>query len=209
MAVRGTKTDDPGLGLISAKMAKALASTWRCRVVAELSVRPMSPSQFVEEVGGELTHISRCFRQLAKWDYIEVVEERRGGGRRGGVERVYRKIHRAHFDSPTWERLPRLLRDDITGNLLMTYLDRIREAIEADTIDAEGDRHLSWDTPSLDRQAWTELMTRLDEVLDWLPKLASESAERMAKSGEEPIPTTVGLTAFRSPKPSEIASKAP
>lgn len=201
---QGSKKDEPGLGLISAKMAKALANAWRARIVAELSVRPMSPSQFVEEVGGELSNISRCFRQLAEWDYIEIVETKKGGRRRGGVEHVYRRIQRAHYDTETWEVLPRLLRDDISGNILEGYFARIAEAVDAGTFDAEVDRHLSWDVITLDRQAWTELSNRLDEVLEWLPELEHESARRMAETGEEPIPTTVGLTSFRSPKRSDL-----
>lgn len=202
---QGLRQDDPGAGLISAKMAKALANAWRARILAELSVRPMSPSQFVDEVGGELTNISRCFRQLAEWDYIEIVETRKGGRRRGGVEHVYRGIRRAQYDSESWQALPRLLRDDISGNILASYLARITEAVEAGTFDAEISRHLSWDGVALDRQAWDELGSKLDEILDWLPELEAESTRRMAESEEEPIPTTVGLTSFRSPKPSEIA----
>lgn len=201
---QGVKYDEPGVGLISAKMAKALANAWRARILAELSVRPMSPSQFVDEVGGELTNIARCFRQLAEWDYIEIVETRRGGRRRGGVEHVYRGIQRAHYDTESWKALPRLLRDDISGNILASYFARIAEAVDAGTFDAELDRHLSWDGVALDRQAWTELGERLDEVLGWLPELEAESTKRMAETGEEPIPTTVGLAAFRSPKPSEL-----
>lgn len=48
-------------------------------------------------------------------------------------------------------------------------------------------------------RAWTELTDRLDEILAWIPKLQLESAERIAASGEEPIPTTWCLAAFRSP----------
>jgi DNA-binding transcriptional regulator GbsR (MarR family) len=200
---QGTRNDEPAAGIISAKLAKALGNTWRARIVAEVSLRPMSASEFVDQVGGELTNISRCFRQLAEWDYIEVVEERTGGQRRGGIEKVYRAIQRAHFDTPTWAQLPKILMDDITSNVLASYFERISEAIEAGTFDAEVDRHLSWDKIQLDRVAWTQLIERLDEVLASLPELAAESAERMAETGEEPIPTTVGLAGFRSPKNSE------
>jgi DNA-binding transcriptional ArsR family regulator len=200
MEPQGARTGEPALGIISAKMAKALASDLRCDIVAKLSVRPMSASEFAEDTRYELSQASRGFRQLAAYGYLEVIEERTGGKRRGGVERVYRKTQRAHFDSPSWEQLPRILREDITGNLLSGYLDRIQEAIEAETLEAETDRHLSWDSALLDRQAWTELMTHLDWTLHWIPQLVVESAERMAETGEEPIPTTVGLAGFRSPK---------
>jgi hypothetical protein len=202
---QGSSYEEPGAAFISAKMAKALANPWRSRILMELSSRPLSPSQFVEEVGGELTNISRCFRQLAEWDFVEVVETRSGGRRRGGVEHVYRSIQRAYVDTETWKDMPRFLRDDFSGNILASYFARISAALDAGTFDAEVDRHLSWDGVALDRQAWLELGAHLDEVLESLPGLEAESARRMAESGEEPIPTTVGLAAFRSPKPSEVA----
>jgi hypothetical protein len=46
---------------ISSKMARALADPWRIRILAELSLRPLSPSKFVKEFGGELTDIARYF----------------------------------------------------------------------------------------------------------------------------------------------------
>jgi DNA-binding transcriptional ArsR family regulator len=205
---QGSRTDEPEALMISAKMAKALANPWRSRILMELATGPMSPSQFVDEVGGELTSISRCFRQLAEWGFIEITEERKGGRRRGGVEHVYRSIQRAHLDTPAWEKLSPFLRKDFSGNVVASYFKRVSEAIGAGTFDAEVDRHLSWDSPSLDRQAWTELTTGLDRFLDWIPQLEAEAAARMAESGEDPIPTTVGLAAFRSPKSSEVKAKA-
>lgn len=193
-----------GTAVISAKLAKALANPMRARIMTELSVRTLSPSQFQAIAGGDLANIARYFRQLEEWDYVEVVETRRGGRRRGGVEHIYRRIQPNLIKTEEWEVLPVFLREDISANMLASYLARIDEAIEAGTFDAETDRHLSWDTPTLDRQAWEELSARLDEVLDWLPELARESAERMQESGAEPIPTTVGLAAFRSPTGSEL-----
>ncbi len=198
------RDDDVGALLVSPKLARALSNPWRSRILMELSARSMSPSQFAEEVGGELTTIARAFRQLAGWEYIEVVDERRGGKRRGGVEHVYRTVERAFIDTATWEKLPRVLRDDFSQNILASFFNRIREALETGTFDAETDRHLSWDTISLDRTAWKALGDRLDEVLDWLPQLAAESATRSKESGEDLMPATVGLAAFRSPTEAEL-----
>jgi hypothetical protein len=192
------KTNEAAAFVIDAKMAKALADRWRSRILMELSVKPLSPSMFVEEVGGELRRIARCFRQLAEWGYIELAETEEGGRRRGGVEHVYRTIHRAHFDTAVWAGMPRVYRDAFSDSILESYLARISEATKARTFDAELDRHFSWDEILLDRVAWVRLVDRLDEILHWLPGLAIEAAERMAETGEEPIPTTVGLAAFRA-----------
>jgi hypothetical protein len=164
----------------------------------------MSPSRFVEEFGGEISTISRHFRALAKWGYLEVADEKSGGRRRGGVEHIYRTTQRDHLGAEDWATLPLAVREERTRGTVAFYFRRISEAVDAGTFDAEVTRHLSWDVLNLDRQAWDKLAVRLDEILDWLPDLASESAERMKDSGEEPIPATVGLAAFRSPSPSTL-----
>jgi len=202
-------TDAPPF-LISAKLAKALANPWRNRILIELHLRPMSPTQFADQFGGPgLKVISRYFRQLKEWGYLEVAEELRGGRRRGAVEKVYRAIQRVHFDTKTWEGLPRYLRDECSGAILESLLLRIAQAVEAETFDAEPDRHLSWRALPLDRQAWTQYVTRLDEVLESINELEAESAMRIAATGEAPIFATVALLAFRSPEPGANESPRP
>lgn len=164
----------------------------------EVSVRPMSPSQFIEEVGGSMTNISRCFRDLAKWGFVEIVQEKKGGRRGGGVERIYRSTLRAFFDTQSWIGLPQILREEISQFFLDGYFDRISEAFEAKTIDAEIDRHLSWKPIVIDRAAWNTIGAALNEILDWLPVLEAEATER-SDDVEDLIPTTVGLASFLSP----------
>lgn len=196
-AVRQTK--EPAAFGISAKMARALADPWRSRILIEVTVRPLSPSRFVEEVGGELTHIARCFRQLTNWGYLEIVEERPGRRRGASIEHVYRAIRRAYFDAPTWASVPPSGRNAVSQSVLGSYQLRVRDAFQAGTFDREPDRHFSWDTIALDRQAWEILGESLDTVLDSLSELELEATERLASVGGEQMPTTVGLTAFRSP----------
>lgn len=187
--------------VIGPELAKALSNKWRCRIMMELTLRPLSPSQFVEKVGGSLSHISRCFRQLATWGFIEVLEER-SGGRRGGVEKIYRNSQRPFFDTPAWRSLPRLVREEMSQSFLTSYFERITEAIEIGTFDADSDRHFSWKPLLLDRVGWEQIAACLDEVLAWLPDLEAESLARTSDC-ETLIPTIVGLASFRSPSRSD------
>jgi hypothetical protein len=158
----------------------------------------MSPSQFVEEIGGSMTHVARCFRELAQWDLLEVIEERNGGRRGGGVERIYRSTRRPYFDGPSWKALPRVVRDEISLTFLANYFERVAEAVKAGTFDADTDRHLSWKPVVIDREAWQTIGASLEEILALLPELEKLSLKRIDNL-EELIPTTVGLAAFRSP----------
>jgi DNA-binding transcriptional ArsR family regulator len=184
---------------IDPKMAKALSNGWRCRILTELAARPLSPSMFVEDIGGSIGHISRCFRELAQWGFAEIFEERRGGRNGGGIERVYRGVRKPYFDTPTWLALPRLVREEMSQSFLGSYFERVTEAIDAGTFDADIDRHFSWKPVTLDRIAWNELGDSLNETLDWLPEIESESISRAGGDVELLIPTIVGLSSFRFP----------
>jgi len=189
--------------LITIEMAKAMRNRWRSRILMELNARPLSPSMFVEEIGGSPSYVARCFRELAEWGYIRIVVEKPGGRHGGGVERIYRNTQRAYFDTKTWSELPPLLRSEFSNSVLGSYVARVAEAIKAGTFDAETDRHLSWIPLMLDRQAWIEVSVRLDEVLDRLPELQANSLNEHKGPIDTLIPTTVGLASFRSPLPEE------
>lgn len=203
MALRVGDTEPHAFG-ISARTARALADNMRVRILAELSVRPLSPSRFAEEVGGELTRIARCFRQLEDWGFIEVIEERPGRNHPAAIEHIYAGVQRAHFDTSVWEGVPRPDRDQVSQATVTSFFARVGEAVAARTFDMEGDRHFSWVNATLDRIGWCQIGARLDEILLWLPELAVESSQRMAGSEVDAIPTIVGLAAFRSAQSSTM-----
>jgi DNA-binding transcriptional ArsR family regulator len=179
--------------------ATAIGNPWRFRILYAVSTKPMSPSQFVSEVGGEISNISRHFRRLEGWGYLEVAEKKTGGSRRGGVEHIYRGTQRAHLDTPTSQGLSLALRQGISNTILNSLFQRVEAAVDADALDADIERHLSWMALNLDKQAFRELGERLDEVLAWLPELESEAAVRLRHSGEEGIAATAALLSFRTP----------
>ncbi len=131
-----------------------------------------------------------------------------GGVHRGATKSIYRATRRAHLDMPASRGLPQPLREGISNAVLGTFLDQVQAATESGTLDADVERNLSWDVLELDGQAFRELSSQLDEVLARLPALRSEAGRRMAESGEEPIPTTVGLFSFRSPSGADSSSDA-
>jgi len=161
-------------------------------------MRPLSPSQFVEEIGGSMSHIARCFRELADWGLIEIFEERRGGRHGGGVERIYRSLRRPYFDTDSWESLPQLIREEMSQSFLHSYSDRVSEAVEAGTFDIEAGRHFSWKPIVVDRRGWDQVSNSLDELLYELPILEAESVERISDP-QSLIPSVIGLFSFLMP----------
>ena len=107
------------------------------------------------------------------------------------------------FDKDLWAPLPQTMKEMISGGIFEELSERVREAMEAGTIDARDDRHLSWMPLRLDEQGWGNVLGRVDGVFYWLFEEQEDANERMAKSGEKPIPMTVALAAFESPKDTE------
>jgi hypothetical protein len=212
--VSRAKERDEHPSFINRQLARALVDPLRARILVELNKRTMSSSEFANEFGHPLPKISRKFRELAKFECIELVEERRGEGRRGGVERFFRatkpamiaialqktRTGGARFDDSSWAKLPPSVRTGFSGVIFETYLERVAQAMEAGTLDARGERHFTWTAHTYDQQAWEEIIERLDELFMRAQELETEAAIRMAESGATPIPVTVALAGFESPK---------
>jgi DNA-binding transcriptional ArsR family regulator len=180
------------------ELAKALSNRWRARILMELDLRPISPSRFAREIGGDASYIARCFRELAEWGFVAVLEEHTGGRRRGARERIYVSRKRVYLDQEGWDALPLFAKDELGGNFWPVLLERIREALLAGTFDADPDRHRSFRRVVVDRRRWQQIPVRLDKAHRLLVALERESVERAAGSMQRLIPTVVGLTCYPS-----------
>jgi hypothetical protein len=186
------------------RLSKVFADPLRMKILAECNMREMSPKLFHREFGGgSLSRVSRAFDVLAEYDWLYPTRTETGGKRRGAVEHFYRATGSAVFDETIWPDVPDSMKSLVSWRILETFIDRVRAAMAANTIDAREDRHLSWMPLRLDRQGWDRSIAKVDALFHWLFEEQEEANLRMAESGEEPIPMTVGLAAFESPKDTE------
>jgi hypothetical protein len=193
----GTKSQAP----FSLRMAKVFADPLRIQILAELNNREMSPKQFHGEFGGgSLPRVCRHFDLLAEYDWLYLTRTASGGKRRGAVEHFYRATGPAMFDESTWPEVPPALKNAFTWRTFQTYAERVKEAMVAGTIDARDDRHFTWTPFRFDQRGWENTIARVDALFEFLFEEQEEANLRMAESGEEPIPMTVALAAFESPK---------
>lgn len=198
---RGTAIDegDKSQFRLSPEVANAMGNRWRARILFELLTRPMSPSQFVERVGGDRSYVARCFRDLADWGLVELIETRTGGRRRGAIERVYRNAKPLHFHISAWQTMPYVMRVEVSGGLLAGYVDRLDEAMLATTLGIGSEPRLAWKRCVFDRLAWREVNRELDRILYSVPRLERESVNRVGSQRDRLLPTALGLACFRSP----------
>lgn len=186
------------------RLAKVFAEPLRIRIVAKLNTREMSPKQFHEEFGGgSLSRVCRHFDLLVDYGWLYLTRTETGGRRRGAVEHFYRATGPAVFDVDIWSDLPTSMKEMVSVRIFEEFGEQVKAAMAAETIDARDDRHFSWAALSLDQQGWDKVIARVDAVLDFFFEEQREADARMAASGEEPIPMTVALAAFESPKDTE------
>jgi hypothetical protein len=181
-------------------MARVLISSLRIKIMAALSVGPMSPRMFQRVYGGgDLARIDTNFKELLRFGWIELVEVRTGGKRRGAVEHVYRAAQLPIFDSVVWPALPAPMREMVSWRICRTLTKRFEEALAAGTMDARDDRHFTWTPGLVDQTGWDRIVGRADALFDFLLEELRSAGPRLAASGEQPIPLTVALAVFESP----------
>jgi DNA-binding transcriptional ArsR family regulator len=186
------------------RVAKLLADPLRIKIVMELNMREMSPKQFHEAFGGgTLSRVCRHFDLLVEYGWLYQTRTETGGKRRGAVEHFYRATQPAVFYNEVWTPLPKSLKEMVSGGILEELVERVKEAMEAGTIDTREDRHFTWTALRLDQQGWENVIARVDAIFHFLFEEQEEADLRLAETGEEPIPMTVALAAFESPKDTE------
>jgi hypothetical protein len=186
----------------------ALKHPLRVRILEVLNEGPRSPSQFVEEglipkehytsYQQALSLASYHFRELQKEGCLEVIESI---PRRGAVEHVYEGKARVYFNDSEFEGMPRDARRKLSRISLQGLIARADRAIGEDTFDARAERHLTWSPMQLDERGWQEAIAVLAATFSELTQIRHDARDRLAASGEEVVPVTVGMLGFESPPP--------
>lgn len=184
------------------RLSRVFRSSMNLKIVAELSLREMSASQFAAEYEmGDLSEVSRRFRGLAEQGWLRKVKTERGGKRRGGTETFYRAVGPAIFDTRSWAQVPEEVRETVDWRVFEQLTEQVREAMEAETFDAHTDRHHTWSPFVLDEFGWRQVIRLIDKTFKRMFQEQALAKRRLAQSGAEPVIATVYLAAFESPAP--------
>lgn len=182
------------------RVAKVFADPLCLKIVAELNLRTMSAGEFWREFGGpSIDGVRRRFKMLADTGWLRIVDQRSGGKRRGATENFYRATGPAVFDTSAWADLPDSIRATHSWTIFEQLFDQVKEAMEAGTLDARPERHLSWSLLRLDQLGWTNVVAAVDALFAFIFEEERSAEARMDASGEEPIVMTVAMAAFESP----------
>jgi hypothetical protein len=182
----------------------------RIRILEVVNERDMSPVQFLhlglapglDKSQKSLSHISYHFRQLAKYDCIEVAKTI---PRRGATEHVYRGRVPACFTDEEWQQFTPRERALVSRTVYQGLMARIEGAMLAQTFDSRPDRHLTWIGMEVDERGWTDLMATLADTHGDVEQIGQEARDRLAALDDEIIPVTIGILGFESPQPPPTA----
>ena len=186
-------------------VAKAFAHPLRVQILIILNERVASPNLLAQELDQSLNLVAYHVRVLEKYDCIELVDTKQ---RRGATEHFYRATRRQFLTDSEWSRMPESLRPGLSGAMLKAAFDDIEDAVNQNTFDEIGDRHLSRTPMVVDQQAWDETTELLSETLDRVLAIQTQASERLAGSEEQGMLSKVVMLNFKSPDTAGAASSA-
>jgi DNA-binding transcriptional ArsR family regulator len=188
---------------VDQRLVKALAHPLRVEILIILNERMASPNELSKELDEGLSQVSYHVKVLKDFECIEMVKTE---PRRGAVEHYYRATARAFLTDKDWRKLPDSIKPGMSASFVKMLIDDVLEALQGGSFDARNDRHISWTPGTVDEQGWKESVDLVNETLDRVMKIHSESAKRLAKSDEEGIPATVALLHFEGLSPGAKAA---
>ncbi len=179
------------------RMLKALAHPTRSDLLGILSGRNISPAEFARERNEPVSNVAYHFRALEKWGCIKVAGTRPA---RGSTEHFYRRADTAFIDDDYWLQMPDEARRVAAAGFLKDVVGRLSHAIQAGTLTAREDVHITWSPLTLDEQGWSDVVEILNTAFDDVAEAEVRAEERLAESGEEGLAATVAIAGFESPR---------
>src|ERR1700753_1060927 len=178
---------------IDQRLVRALGHPLRVKILEVVQVRNASPSELTDMLQAPLGNVAYHVRVLEKCGCVEQVATAR---RRGAVEHYFRARPRSYIGHQDWRKVPKSLRDAVTGASLGTFFDKAADALEAGTMDARDDTTLNWMPMAVDEAGWAEVSAVFGAVTNRLEAIHELCRRRMEESDEEAISMVVGRAAF-------------
>jgi len=153
-----------------------------------------SVGEIAEMMGEDVRYVSNHVHQLYEAGCIEFVGLRRIKGR---PRAVFRAVVLPIITDEVYEEMSRDERYDVAGAMSQGFFAEFLSSYRNRKMDGKEPPCVIWDAPPLDAEAREKIRNRLMEV--WEEEVLTaqgEAANRARESGEELIPTVVGLFSF-------------
>jgi DNA-binding transcriptional ArsR family regulator len=187
-----TSAENPPSIRSDPRLAKAMSSPVRIRILGMLNEAVLSPKQVAERLGEPLENVSYHVRLLRDLGCIELVRTEK---RRGATAHFYRATTRAFIDSDVSAGLDDEARSAITSTILQESFRLAYTAAARGTFDSRTDRHLSMTNLTLTDAGWTELNLLLDGLVENALRLQAQALAPEA-ADEDKVRTDLILAHF-------------
>jgi DNA-binding HxlR family transcriptional regulator len=190
------------------RLAFVFAVELRLKIVTELYMREMSPTQFHREFGGgSASRVARNFDALRKHGWIRYI--RSAAGREGkGKENFYRAPELAFIDAETWALVPYSMRVTSSWHIFNRIAARMRDAMESSCSAARRGRDLTSTPLVLDQVGWAQVIEALTTQFVYLFEEQKDAQLRIRHSGEKLIRADIFQVAFQAPTPIDTQMKS-
>jgi DNA-binding transcriptional ArsR family regulator len=179
---------------IDQHLVRALAHPMRVRILEALQGHTASPTELSKRFEEPLGVVSYHANALLE---VECIEQVRTQPKRGTIEHFYTAKPRSFIGHQDWRRAPVSVRGGVTDEAIRTFVGKIGDAIDADTIDSRDDTTLNWMPMTVDDQGWRQTAEILDRALRELQAVAAESRARLGE--KDGIPVVTAMAAFEAP----------
>ena len=180
------------------KRRRVPANSLRVRIIAACVQREVTPREIAEREQIDIAIVGYYFRDLEQKGFLRVSRKEPA---RGFLRHYYVADRRKVIMDEEFGQMAGAEQHEVSEALLLDFLVACKEAMQAGTLDARSDSHLSWGPYELDEQGWKNLMSELMRMLERSFEIQAESTMRLRKSGEKPIPTVFALAGFEGPSP--------
>lgn len=180
------------------QLVKGLSHPLRTKCLTILSERVASPREIAESLNEDLSNVSYHVRVLSQLGLIELVGEEPV---RGAVAHFYKAVERPLFSAAEAATMPLEVQKAFTAHGWDLLIENATEALEEGTFHSRSDWHLTRTPLLLDSEGFARLSKGMDDLLETVFEEQAASADRMRKSGEEPIRATAATALFVMPDP--------
>jgi len=175
------------------------------RILAACVQRETTIKEIADREGLRISTVRHHFEALEKEGYLRVSRKEPA---RGSRRHYYVAVRSKVITDLEFAEMKKDEKRAASEAVLRDLLASCGQALKAGTLDARADSHLSWRPLALDKQGWEEIQVNLDWLLDRSVEIQAEARDRLRKSGEDPIPTTLALAGFEAPAPPRTLTDA-
>lgn len=175
-------------------MTHALNHWVRLEAISILHQGEFSAGEVAEMVGEDVRYVTGHIRVLYEAGCIEFVGFR---WIRNRSRPIFRAVVLPIITDDVYEEMTRDERYDTASAMVQGFLAETMSSYRNRKMDGDEPPCVMWDAPPLDTEGRRRLRERLVEI--WEEEvlvIEGESANRIAESGEEALPTVIGLFSF-------------